>query len=100
MGYSQHMDERRNTLRAQACISGQAALEREASTFVDCVVQNLSPAGACVVFSDQVTAPRFFDLFIGQSGRARRVRTVWRQAGTAGVMFVEARANAPAVLSD
>ena len=98
MGYSQHMDERRTTLRAQARISGHAALEREASTLVDCVVQNLSPAGACVVFSDQVTAPRFFDLFIGQGGRACRVRTIWREAGTAGVMFMGARANAPSVL--
>jgi hypothetical protein len=65
---------------------------------VACFVQDLSPAGACVVFPKGVVIPRHFDLFIGLSVQSHRARTMWQQAGMAGVMFLEARANAPEVV--
>ena len=62
-----------------------------------CPVQNLSPVGACVVFSEGATIPKRFVLFIGQDSQPHRALTIWRKANVAGVRFLEARPNAPGV---
>ena len=81
-------------------MAGCAALERDSSVLIDCLVEDLSLTGARVVFSAGVTIPKHFDLVLGSDGRSHRVRTVWQQANTAGIMFLEARANVPEVLPD
>ena len=68
--------------------------------YVDCIIEDLSPTGACVVFSADVLVPRYFDLTVGQDGQTYRARTMWQQANKVGVMFLKARANAPEVLPD
>jgi hypothetical protein len=60
-------------------------------------VQALSASGARVQFAADVTAPRYFDLFIGQSGSPYRARVMWRHAREVGVTFLEGR-TAPEVL--
>ena len=79
-------------------MAGRAVLERGSSALMDCLVEDLSPMGARVVFSADVTIPKHFDLVLGPDSRSHRVRTVWQQANTAGIMFLEARANVPEVL--
>jgi len=90
------MRERRKTLRAQTCLPGHAAFQRGSSA-VECLVQALSASGARVHFPADVTAPRYFDLFIGQSGGPYRARVMWRHAREVGVTFLEGR-TAPEVL--
>jgi hypothetical protein len=85
------MNEHRLAARAQTRLTGRV-LERSALAEEPCFVQNLSPVGACVVFSEG-TIPRRFDLFIGHDGRAHRALTIWRKANVAGVRFLEARPN-------
>ena len=92
------MDEHRKTIRASTCLYGRAVLGEPSPAAVACFVQDISPTGACVVFARPVAIPRYFDLFLGQDSRGHRARTIWRQANTAGVMFLEARANTPEVL--
>jgi hypothetical protein len=91
------MEEHRITARARTRLTGRA-WERSALSEELCLVQNLSPVGACVVFSEGATIPKRFDLFIGQDTRAHRALTIWRKANVAGVRFLEARPNAPEVL--
>ncbi len=87
-------------VRADTCISGRANLERGSATYVDCIIEDLSPTGACVVFSADVLVPRYFDLTVGHDGQTHRARMMWQQANKVGVMFLKARANAPEVLPD
>jgi hypothetical protein len=92
------MDEHRKTIRASTRLYGRAVLDGASPAAVACFVQDFSPTGACVVFARAVAIPKYFDLFVGQDSQGHRARTIWRQANTAGVMFLEARANAPEVL--
>ncbi|GJD96982.1 hypothetical protein OCOJLMKI_4210 [Methylobacterium iners] len=92
------MDTSSRATRAHTRMAGRAALEDGSAVLVDCIVEDLSPTGARVVFSADVSIPGYFDLVIGPARRSHRVRTVWRQANMAGVMFLKARANVPGVL--
>ena len=69
------MQEHRIAARARTRLTGRA-LERSALSEEPCLVQNLSPVGACVVFSEGATIPKRFDLFIGQDTRAHRALTI------------------------
>ncbi|GEP08138.1 hypothetical protein MOX02_61760 [Methylobacterium oxalidis] len=91
------MLEHRTTPRAQTGIPGRATFVRGSSATVSCLISDLSPSGARVVFSAGTRVPAYFDLYIGQSG-PHRAKTVWQQPGMAGVIFSAGRANVPEVL--
>ncbi|MCJ2036647.1 PilZ domain-containing protein [Methylobacterium sp. J-068] len=81
-------------------LAARAALDRTSPETLPCLVRNLSPIGACVVFCADVTVPEYFDLFLGPDTRPYRAHLIWHDANTVGVSFLEARENAPEVLPD
>lgn len=85
-------------VRATTCISGRAFLEHGSATQVDCIIEDLSAAGACVSFPEGVLVPTYFDLKVGHDGQSYRARMMWQHADQVGVMFLRVRANAPEVI--
>ena len=92
------MSDHPRPLRAHTSISGLAVLSRSSSECVACIVEDLSPAGARVTFSDVHALPERFDLYLGPNSKLHRVRTIWRGGNTVGVQFLEPRADAPEVM--
>ncbi|KQP95017.1 hypothetical protein ASF60_02225 [Methylobacterium sp. Leaf113] len=94
------MDEQRKMVRAETHLAGRAALKQASAETEPCLIRNLSPVGARVVFCTPVTAPEAFDLFLDSSDQTYRARTIWHGENEVGVVFREARENAPDVLVD
>ena len=92
------MNAHPRALRAHTSISGLVAFSRSSSECVACVVEDLSAEGARVTFSVAHMLPKRFDLFLGSSRKPHRVRTIWQGGNTAGVQFLETRADAPEVM--
>jgi hypothetical protein len=86
------MEERRKTHRDRTYLGGQIAFD-DRCCIADCLVRNLSPGGAKIVFSVSATIPDEFDLAIPQKGGSRRARFVWRRETEAGVAFLPAAAH-------
>jgi PilZ domain len=89
------MIERRKSIRNRSYLGGRISFNRRRSV-MDCLVRNLSPDGAKVVFDHTTTVPDEFDLTIARKERTFRARTIWRRADEMGVAFVaSSTANAP-----
>jgi hypothetical protein len=94
------MNEHRKAVRALTHLAGRVALDGTSPETLPCLVRNLSPIGARVVFCAEVEIPDSFDLFLGPGKTAYRVRRIWSAQNEVGVLFSEARRNAPDVLCD
>jgi hypothetical protein len=89
------MQERRKLARNRTFLGGVIAFNHRSST-MDCLVRNLSAEGAKISFNNTAAVPGEFDLLIKQKGCSLRARLVWRQAGEAGITFMnESVAGAP-----
>lgn len=80
------MNERRRAPRQRSLLGGRIAFNDRFSTF-DCLVRNLSPEGAMLVFGSTVVLPNRFDLHIHKGDRSFRDRMVWRSETAVGVAF-------------
>ena len=80
------MNERRREQRQRSYLGGQIAYNHRRST-MDCLVRDVSPLGARLVFPGTVTTPDAFDLHIPQRDERHRVRVVWRREEEVGVGF-------------
>lgn len=78
--------ERRATARAHTYLGGQVAFNERFST-MDCLVRNMSGAGAKLDFSGAITIPDEVDLTITKRELTMRARIIWRRGGEAGVAF-------------
>ena len=85
------MEERRKTHRDRTYLGGQIAFD-DRCCIADCLVRNLSPGGAKIVFF-VATIPDEFYFVIHQKGDSRRARFVWRRETEAGVAFLPAVAH-------
>ena len=94
------MDEHRHAVRASTHLSGRVALDGASAETTPCLVRNLSPIGARVAFCSEVEVPDSFDLFLDPGETAYRAHTIWSSGNEVGVLFREARENAPEVLCD
>jgi hypothetical protein len=81
------MQEKRELARNRTFLGGVVAFHHRKST-MDCLVRNLSAAGAKICFTNTATVPDEFDLTIKQKDYALRARIVWRRADEAGVVFL------------
>lgn len=79
------MIERRATPRHRTFKGGSISLSGFA---VECIVRNLSPAGACLEVASPVGIPDDFDLIIRPEYQKRHCHLIWRQAQRIGVHFV------------
>ena len=56
---------------------------------LDCLVRDISPYGARLIFSDAVTTPDVLDLYIPQKEQTLRVHVIWRHGEEVGVAFAQ-----------
>ena len=54
---------------------------------IDCLIRDISDAGAKIRCGDQIAVPKEFQLFIPQSKYFRAARTVWRRGNEIGIIF-------------
>lgn len=56
---------------------------------VNCIIRNLSPAGALIQFDNTAVLPAEFDLTVTTRERSYHARTIWRGHDAAGVCFID-----------
>jgi hypothetical protein len=90
--------ERRKEQRSPAFMGGQITTDRKLIA-IDCVVRNMSGAGAKLVVPNATLLPEEFELHVPRRESAYRVRTRWRRLRELGVEVMPLAANAPVPLS-
>lgn len=78
------MIERRKEERSRSLLGGRISFGRGRST-MDCIVRNVAPHGALVVFPHTSLTPTEFMLHIPHRGESRAAKVVWRRHDRAGV---------------
>ena len=78
------MEERRRETRLRSLLGGRISFRRLQST-MDCVVRNIAPHGAMVVFPHTAVTPVEFDLEIPHRGEAYSAKVIWRKHDRAGL---------------
>jgi hypothetical protein len=74
-------DPRRRTLKP-----GKIVFNRRGSV-IDCMVRNMSAAGACLEFPSTVGVPDRFDLVIASETHPRACLVAWKDRTRLGVTF-------------
>jgi len=82
------MQEERRKLPRQRTFKGGTILFEPGGT-MDCVVRNLTAAGACLEATHSATLPDRFALIIKPESVKRSCAVVWRSEGRIGVRFIE-----------
>jgi hypothetical protein len=80
------MLDRRQTIRSKVFLGGVAEINERGST-MDCVVRNVSEAGACVEIDQGAKLPEEINLTIPRKGRSFLARLIWRHANRVGLAF-------------
>lgn len=88
------MPDSRKIDRLRSLLRGHVIFNAGASS-IDCIIRNISAAGARLDMADSVALPTEFDLSVPHRGRTYRVRIVWRHEGQIGVEMTEGAATAP-----
>ena len=78
------MIERRKEPRLKSLLGGRISFSRRQST-MDCIVRNIGPHGALVVFPHTSLTPTEFTLHIPHRGEAHSAKVIWRRHDRAGV---------------
>jgi hypothetical protein len=87
--------ERRRTARQKSFLRGMIHFNNRRSA-VDCLIRDISPYGARLIFSDAVTTPDVLELYIPQKEQTLRVQVIWRHGQEVGVAFAQAATVEPA----
>lgn len=87
------MVERRKEQRLRSLLGGEIRFTRPDSR-MDCVVRNIAPHGALVVFPQTSVTPREFLLTIPHRGETHVATVVWRRHDRAGVTLTDMRKTA------
>jgi hypothetical protein len=87
--------ERRRIARQRSFLRGMIYFNNRRSA-VDCLIRDISPYGARLIFSDAVTTPDVLDLYIPQKEQTLRVHVIWRHGQEVGVAFAQAASMEPA----
>jgi hypothetical protein len=95
------MGERRGSARQKSLLRGCIYFNNRRSA-IDCLVRDISPSGARLIFSDAVSLPEAVDLHIPHKQTTLRARVQWRHGDEVGVVFPNdhALASAPVYSSD
>jgi hypothetical protein len=81
--------ERRKVTRQKSFLRGTIYFNNRINA-VDCLVRDISPYGARLIFTDSVTTPDVLELHIPQKDQTLRVHVIWRHGQEAGVAFAHA----------
>jgi hypothetical protein len=82
------MEERRSEPRLRSLLGGRITFRRLQST-MDCVVRNVAPHGALLVFPHTAVTPTEFSLSIPHRGETHTAKVIWRQHDRAGVTLTD-----------
>src|SRR6185503_4618186 len=85
----------RATRRQKSFLRGSIHFNNRRSV-VDCLIRDISPYGARLIFSDTVTTPDVLELYIPQKEQTLRVHVIWRHGQEVGVAFAQAAQMEPA----
>jgi hypothetical protein len=80
------MSERRRSTRQKSFLRGCIYFNKRRSA-MDCLVRDISDAGARLIFSEAVNVPDVVELYIPQKEETLRAEVQWRQGGEVGVAF-------------
>ena len=80
--------ERRKVVRQKSFLRGMIYFNTRHSA-LDCLVRDISPYGARLVFSDAVTIPDVLKLYIPQKEQTLRVHVIWRHGEEVGIAFAQ-----------
>src|SRR3954469_8849105 len=86
--------ERRRITRQKRFLRGMIQFNNRRSV-VDCLIRDISPYGARLIFSDAVTTPDVLELYIPQKEQTLRVQVIWRHGQEVGVAFAQAATVEP-----
>ena len=81
--------ERRRIARHKSFLRGVVQFNNRRNA-VDCLIRDISPHGARLIFSDAVTTPDALDLYIQQKEQTLRCQVIWRHGHEVGVAFSQA----------
>jgi PilZ domain len=84
--------ERRRSARQKSFLRGAIHFNNKRNV-VDCLIRDISPYGARLIFSDAVTTPDVLDLYIPQKEQTLRVHVIWRHGQEVGVAFAQAQSE-------
>jgi hypothetical protein len=90
--------ERRRTARQKSFLRGMVYFNNRRSV-ADCLIRDISPYGARLIFSDTITTPDIIDLYIPQKEQTLRSHVIWRIGHDIGVAFPQAMQAEPAAHS-
>ena len=79
------MDERRSNTRTRVLKGAKITFDQGAA--IDCVVRNLSRAGACLEVASPIGIPQTFALVLASDHLRRPCRIAWRTGHRIGVSF-------------
>src|SRR6187401_3658842 len=81
--------ERRTVTRHKSFLRGMIYFNNRRNV-VDCLIRDISPYGARLIFSDAVTTPDVLVLYIPQKEQTLRIHVIWRHGQEVGVAFAQA----------
>jgi hypothetical protein len=90
------MAERRHATRKKSFLRGCVYFNKRRGA-MDCLIRDLSEAGARIIFSSAVNVPDVVELYIPQKEETIRARVKWRHGDEVGLAFpaVARAAEAP-----
>lgn len=80
--------EHRRIARQKSLLRGTIHFNNRRSV-LDCLVRDISPYGARLIFSDTVTVPDAIELNIPQKEQTLRSHVIWRHGHEVGVAFAQ-----------
>jgi enamine deaminase RidA (YjgF/YER057c/UK114 family) len=80
--------ERRRIVRQKSFLRGMIYFNHRRSV-LDCLIRDISPYGARLVFSLAVATPDMLELCIPQKDRTLRTHVMWRHGREIGVAFAQ-----------
>jgi hypothetical protein len=86
------MQDRRQNTRKKTYLGGRVVFDHRQST-MDCILKNLGPKGAKLVFAATAPIPDEFDIQVAHMERSFRARIAWRSHDEAGVAFLDQSAT-------
>jgi hypothetical protein len=92
--------EKRKLQRNRVLLAAHFVFGEQRQFTAECTLRNITAEGASVRFDSGLPLPPELSLVESRSGRAHRVRVVWRRGGFMGLAFTESQELRSAPASD
>src|SRR3989304_2702125 len=85
----QRPEHQRKAVRQKSFLRGMIYFNNRRSSF-DCLIRDITPEGARLVFSSAVTTPDVIELHVPHKEQTLSARVMWRNGEEIGVSFAQA----------